>query len=121
MGEDKLYAPDTQDMKRFYAIRGKVTWGFRYTSVRFHLHPDVAASLDSDGASVSLLLINGDVWVFRYQGLVELSLEESVYFEEGRVHPRPTAQIVLSGEVKEITTRVRWSLAKASENPQKAA
>ena len=120
VGEDKLYAPDTQDMKRFFAIRGKVH-GDLYFSVRFHLHPDVAASLDSDGASVSLLLINGDVWVFRYQGLVELSLEESVYFEEGRVHPRPTAQIVLSGEVKEITTRVRWSLAKASENPQKTA
>jgi uncharacterized heparinase superfamily protein len=120
VGEDKLYAPDTQDMKRFFAIRGKVH-GDLYFSVRFHLHPDVAASLDSDGASVSLLLINGDVWVFRYQGLVELSLEESVYFEEGRVHPRPTAQIVLSGEVKEISTRVRWSLAKASENPQKAA
>ena len=120
VGEDEFYAPDTQDMKRFFAIRGKVH-GDLYFSVRFHLHPDVAASLDSDGASVSLLLINGDVWVFRYQGLVELSLEESVYFEEGRVHPRPTAQIVLSGEVKEITTRVRWSLAKASENPQKTA
>ena len=120
VGEDEFYAPDTQDMKRFFAIRGKLH-GDLYFSVRFHLHPDVAASLDSDGASVSLLLINGDVWVFRYQGLVELSLEESVYFEEGRVHPRPTAQIVLSGEVKEITTRVRWSLAKASENPQKAA
>ncbi len=120
VGEDEFYAPDTQDMKRFFAIRGKLH-GDLYFSVRFHLHPDVAASLDSDGASVSLLLINGDVWVFRYQGLVELSLEESVYFEEGRVHPRPTAQIVLSGEVKEITTRVRWSLAKASENPQKTA
>jgi hypothetical protein len=26
----------------------------------------------------------------------------------------------LTGVIKEITTRVRWSLAKASENPQKA-
>jgi uncharacterized heparinase superfamily protein len=120
VGEDELYALNTQDVKRFFAIRRKAH-GDLYYSVRFHLHPDVAASLESDGASVSLTLINGDIWVFRYQGLVELSLEESVYFEEGRVHPRPTAQIVLTSEIKEITTRVRWSLAKASENPQKAA
>ena len=120
VGEDVLYAPDTQDVQRFEAIQAKSPETFRYTA-RFHLHPDVEASLESDGASVSLTLINGDVWVFRHRGFSQLSLEESVYFENFRLYPRPTAQIVLTSEIKEITTRVRWSLAKASENPQKAA
>ena len=120
VGEDALYASGTQDVRRFDAKQAKSPDALRYTT-RFHLHPDVAASLEPDGTSVSLALINGDLWVFRFQGLVQLSLDESVYFEDGRLHPRPAAQIVLTGEIKEITTRVRWSLAKASENPQKAA
>ena len=62
-----------------------------------------------------------DIWVFRCQPGVELALDESVYFEDGRQFPRPSQQIVLTGVIKEITTRVRWSLAKASENPQKAS
>ena len=119
VGEDELYAPDSGDIKRLDAMREKSSDALQY-SVRFHLHPDVVPSLEFDGNAVSLTLVNGDVWVFRHQGANQLLLEDSVYFEEGRLHPRPTAQITLVGEIKEITTRVRWSLAKASENPQKA-
>ena len=119
VGEDALYAPDSGDIKRLDAMREKSSDALQY-SVRFHLHPDVVPSLEFDGNAVSLTLVNGDVWVFRHQGANQLLLEDSVYFEEGRLHPRPTAQITLVGEIKEITTHVRWSLAKASENPQKA-
>ena len=119
VGEDELYAPDSGDIKRLDAMREKSSDALQY-SVRFHLHPDVVPSLEFDGNAVSLTLVNGDVWVFRHQGANQLLLEDSVYFEEGRLHPRPTAQITLVGEIKEITTHVRWSLAKASENPQKA-
>ena len=119
VGEDELYAPGSGDIKRLDAMREKSSDALQY-SVRFHLHPDVVPSLEFDGNAVLLTLVNGDVWVFRHQGANQLLLEDSVYFEEGRLHPRPTAQITLVGEIKEITTRVRWSLAKASENPQKA-
>ena len=119
VGEDKLYAPDAGDIWRFDKMREKSSDALQY-AVRFHLHPDVVPSLDFDGNAVSLTLVNGDVWVFRHYGANQLLLEGSVYFEEGRLHPRSTSQITLSGEIKEITTRVRWSLAKASENPQKA-
>jgi uncharacterized heparinase superfamily protein len=119
VGEDELYAPDSGDIKRLDAMREKSSDALQY-SIRFHLHPDVVPSLEFDGNAVSLTLVNGDVWVFRHQGANQLLLEDSVYFEEGRLHPRPTAQITLVGEIKEITTHVRWSLAKASENPQKA-
>ena len=119
VGEDELYAPDSGDIKRLDAMRSKSSDALQY-SVRFHLHPDVLPSLEFDGSAVLLTLLNGDVWVFRHQGANQLLLEDSVYFEEGRLHPRPTSQITLVGEIKEITTQVRWSLAKASENLQKA-
>ena len=77
-------------------------------------------NLEADPASVSLTLATGDIWVFRCQPGVELALDDSVYFEDGRHFPRPSQQIVLTGVIKEITTSVRWSLAKAGENPQKA-
>ena len=120
VGEDELHAPDGENAKRFKSVYARSLDRLQY-SVRFHLHPDVVPSLEFDGDAVLLALVNGDVWVFRHHGANQLSLADSVYFEEGCLNPRPTAQIILSGNIKEITTRVRWSLAKATENPQKAA
>jgi uncharacterized heparinase superfamily protein len=120
VGEDELYAPDESDVRLLQAAQAKSESPLHF-SIRFHLHPEVTANLEPDSASVSLTLATGDIWVFRCQPGVELALDESVYFEDGRQFPRPSQQIVLTGVIKEITTRVRWSLAKASENPQKAS
>jgi restriction endonuclease Mrr len=53
--------------------------------------------------------------VFRHDGIAELSLEPSVYLEKGRLKPRATKQIVLSGRAMEYATRIRWTLSKAQE------
>ena len=119
VGEDELYAPDESDVQILQAAREKSDAPLRF-SIRFHLHPEVTPNFDADSASISLTLTTGEIWVFRCQPGTELALDDSVYFEDGRQFPRPSKQIVLTGVVKEITTRVRWSLAKASENPQKA-
>ncbi|MGG7644720.1 heparinase II/III family protein [Rhodovulum sp. YNF3179] len=85
--------------------------------IRFHLHPEVDATLDMGGAAVSLTLKSGEVWVFRHDGKATLSLETSVYLEKGRLKPRATKQIVLSSVVMDYATQVDWSLAKAQETP----
>ena len=46
-----------------------------------------------------------------------MSLEPSVYLENGRLKPRPSQQVVLSGRTMAYATRVRWSLAKAQDTP----
>jgi len=119
VGEDELYAPDEKNMQLLEAAQGKSDAPLSF-SIRFHLHPEVTPNLEADPASVSLTLATGDIWVFRCQPNIKLILDESIYFEDGRQFPRPSQQIVLTGTIKEITTRVRWSLVKASENPQKA-
>jgi uncharacterized heparinase superfamily protein len=86
-------------------------------ALHFHLHPEVAAELDSDSATVSLSLKSGEVWVFRPDGAATLNLEPSVYLEDGRLRPRATQQVVLSGRAMSYATRVRWSLAKAQDTP----
>ena len=86
-------------------------------SLRFHLHPDVDASLDLGGTAISLALKSGEIWVLRYEGKYRLQLERSVFLEKGRLEPRAAKQVVLSGVALDYATRIRWSLAKAQETP----
>lgn len=86
-------------------------------SVRFHLHPEVEASLDMAATAVSMALRSGEIWVFRATGPVSLSLEPSAYLEKGRLNPRPCTQIVLRGQARGFETRIGWTLAKAQDTP----
>ena len=114
-GEDMLLALKDSEKKRFdKALDATKLTGIRF-EIRFHLHPDVHATLDMGGAAVSMALKSGEVWVFRHDGQHALSLEPGVYLETTRLKPRAAQQIVLSGRTLSIKKRVRWSLSKAQE------
>lgn len=118
VGEDALVAVEGRHQLVFdRALDRESLQGIRF-AVRFHLHPEVDAALDLGGSAVSLALRSGEVWVFRHDGVAELSLEPSVYLEKGRLKPRASKQVVLSGLAFDYATRVRWSLAKAQDTPQ---
>ncbi|MDF3415386.1 heparinase [Sulfitobacter sp. M57] len=114
-GEDMLLALEDIEKRRFDAAldSGKLK-GLRF-DIRFHLHPDVDATLDLGGAAVSMALKSGEIWVFRHDGTHNLSLEPGAYLETTRLKPRAALQIVLSGSAFTYATRVRWSLSKAQE------
>jgi len=117
VGEDLITTLKEDDEPRFAkALDRSGLRGIPFT-VRFHLHPDVDAVLDLGGAAVSLALKSGEIWVFRHDGSAELSIEPSVYLENGRLKPRASKQMVLSGRAMAYATRVRWSLAKAQDTP----
>ncbi len=86
-------------------------------SLRFHLHPDVDATLDLNGKAVSLSLKSGEIWVFRHDARATLTLEPSIYLEKSRLSPRQTQQIVLTCRAREEETRIGWTLAKAQDTP----
>jgi uncharacterized heparinase superfamily protein len=116
-GEDSLGAFTDAGQKRLAAVRAALgRLGVRF-ALRFHLHPEVDASLDLGGTAVSMLLRSGEIWVFRHDGGTRLTLEPSVYLERGRMEPRPTRQIVLSGQVLDEPVQVGWTLAKAQDTP----
>lgn len=76
--------------------------------VRFHLHPDVQASLLPDGAL--LRLANGDGWRFRAGG-ANIALEESVYLGQiGEL--RRAEQIVLSGTATPEGATIKWAFGR---------
>ena len=111
VGEDELYPPKKRDLKKFDKISTDQLAQLEY-AVQFHIHPDVQSSIIDKGTGISLTLVNGDCWVLKHDGSSVVSLEDSVYFDDNFLNPRPTSQIVLSGKIKKFTTRVRWSLAK---------
>jgi uncharacterized heparinase superfamily protein len=114
-GEDFLVALDTSAKKRFDKAMDAVKLSGIPFDIRFHLHPDVDVALDMGGRAVSLALRSSEIWVFRFLGAGDLTLQPSVYLEKGRLRPRATKQVVLSGRAMEYATRVRWSLAKAQD------
>ena len=116
-GEDLLTTLSDGDKTRFdRAMDATSLQGIGF-SIRFHLHPDIEASVDLGGAAVSLALKSGEVWIFRADGTAQMRLERSVYLESGRLAPRAAQQVVLSGRAMAYATRVRWSLAKAQDTP----
>ena len=116
-GEDLLTTLDSLDKQRFdRALDATQMLGIPF-AIRFHLHPDVDATVDLGGAAVSMALKSGEIWVLRHDGHAELRLEPSVYLETGRLKPRAARQVVLSGTAMAYATRIRWSLAKAQDTP----
>ncbi len=115
VGEDMVLAIDDTAKRRFDKVMDASRLSGVGFDIRLHLHPDVDATVDLGGAAVSMALKSGEIWVFRHDGGKDLSLQASVYLEKGRLKPRATKQIVLSGRAMEYATRVRWSLSKAHE------
>ncbi|MBT8423429.1 MAG: heparinase II/III family protein [Silicimonas sp.] len=116
-GEDALIAMSSSDRRRFDINFDKSKLKGTAFTVRFHLHPDVDASIDMNGQAVSLALKSGELWVFRAANSAQIALESSVFLEKSRLSPRATKQIVLSGRAIEYATRVSWSLSKTQETP----
>ena len=115
-GLERLAATDKAKRQFDKALDASGLSGIPF-DIRFHLHPDVDTAVDLGGAAVSMALKSGEIWVFRYSGMAELSLEPSVYLEKNRLKPRATKQVVLSVRAIEYATHVGWSLAKAQDTP----
>lgn len=114
-GEDMLLALEDVSKKRFDKRMDELSLQGVAFSIRFHLHPEVDAALDMGETAVSMAQKSGELWVFRHDGVAKLSLEPSVYLEKGRLQPRATKQIVLTGRAMDYATRIRWSLSKTQD------
>jgi uncharacterized heparinase superfamily protein len=77
-------------------------------TVRFHLHPNVTASLQQNDGAVLLRLGSGQGWRLKAEG-APIRVEESVYF--GQAEPRRAEQVVLAGH-QDGKQHVKWSITK---------
>ena len=76
-------------------------------SIRFHLYPDVRASMVQGGGEVIVKPPRGKGWRFYCRHPV--MLEDSVSFHDGRQHQ--TQQITVLGNHEPATTTVKWRFA----------
>jgi uncharacterized heparinase superfamily protein len=84
--------------------------GKRPFAIRFHLHPDVTASLAQNGQAALLRLPSGAGWRLRATG-APVSLSAGVYLGR-RGEIRKTQQVVISGEKGEDEAVVKWAIAR---------
>lgn len=79
-------------------------------AVRFHLAPEVKASLALDKKSVLLQAPGGSAWWLRNDA-AEVSIEHSVHYEQRQ--PKRALQVVLRSELPTTGGKIRWKVAKA--------
>jgi len=105
-GRRLFLAEDGEDLRGEDQLSGKPGQSF---AIRFHLHPQVQASLTQDGNAALLRLASGTGWRLRVQGAV-LSLAESIYLGTGEI--RKTQQVVLQGHVGTQGATVKWAVRR---------
>ena len=80
--------------------------------IRFHLHPKVQPLGGEDSRSV-LLHRSGRVWEFHFEGDAALSIEPSVYMDNG-AEIADTWQVVLTGRHRSPVSAVTWRLVRSA-------
>jgi uncharacterized heparinase superfamily protein len=81
-------------------------------ALRFHLHPQVQASITQNGQAALLKLPGGSGWRMRIQG-ADIALAESIYMgQSGQV--RRSQQLVVLGMIDSDATTVKWAFQKES-------
>ncbi len=104
-GQDRLFAKGTAAST---AIDKAKVNGMLLYDIRFHMHPDVDATVAADGKTIQLILPNAEIWSFRSDDQAAVSLEDSVYLDQWQLKPRATKQIVVSGRIMEYAGRTNW-------------
>jgi uncharacterized heparinase superfamily protein len=79
-------------------------------AIRFHLHPDVRASLTGQ-SGVLLRTRSGAGWRFRASG-AHITLEDSVYVSRVGEAMKKTTQIVLTTHTEDKDKTVKWRLTR---------
>jgi uncharacterized heparinase superfamily protein len=106
---DALHGEDTLEPAGGTEPAGGAVVTSRPFAIRFHLHPSVQAQLVEgvDGLAAIVRPPSGAAWRFTAEGGT-IDLTDSIY--RGTIGtPRPTLQIVVSGEAGPTATSVSWA------------
>lgn len=113
-----LLAPGGNTLVGEDEISASSTMASLPAAARFHLHPNVKASLIREGEGALLALPSGEVWAFEASGL-PVTLEESVFFAaaDGR---RRTSQLIVDFDAA-ATPQISWRFARLGAAGRRAA
>ena len=112
-GEDLMIAIEDSHKRQFDKISKENGSAKMSAKAAFHLHPNVAVRLDHENNLASLALKNGEVWIFNFGSDLNLQLEPTIFFENGLFEPLDSKKLILSTDLLEYGTRIKWSLVRA--------
>ena len=112
-GEDLMIAIEDSHKRQFDKISKEKSSFKMSVKAAFHLHPNVAVRLDHENNFASLALKNGEVWIFNFGLDLNLQLEPTIFFENGLFEPLDSKKLILSTDLLEYGTRIKWSLVRA--------
>lgn len=105
----QLYLGDNgEDLRGQDSFTGSAGHPF---AIRFHLSPDIKASLTGNNAGVLLRTRSGAGWRFRCVGAT-IALEESIYVAQAGEAPKRNTQIVLSGFTSDKDIPIKWNFRR---------
>jgi uncharacterized heparinase superfamily protein len=81
-------------------------------AVRFHLSPEIEATITADGMGAILRSRSAPPWNFRCRG-GNLATEESLWID-GHGRPHRTSQLVIVGEVSALGGEIGWQFRRTS-------
>jgi uncharacterized heparinase superfamily protein len=102
-----MLAPDGSEIQGEDNLIGS---GRHQYNLRFHLHPNIQATILQDKCSAILKPRSGTGWRFTCTDHV-ISLEESIYFD-GVLPHRRTLQILASGSSSNYGATIKWRLSR---------
>jgi uncharacterized heparinase superfamily protein len=79
--------------------------------VRFHIAPDVQVELGMRDTAATLTTPKGEMWILRAPNTV-MTIQQSAYMQYGRLKPRATNQVVVSGGAINYEGVIEWSLTR---------
>jgi uncharacterized heparinase superfamily protein len=112
-GEDLMIAIEDSHKRQFDKVSIKNRNDQLSVNAAFHLHPNVVVRLDQGNNRISLALKNGEVWIFNHSSDLRLQLEPTIFFENGLFEPLESKKLILSADLLEYGTRIKWSLTRA--------
>ncbi len=102
-------AQDGLDLRGEDVVQAETGSG-RPFHIRFHLHPDIQASVAEGGKKALIRLPTGRGWTLIVSD-GDLSVEDSIYCPNGK--PQRTTQLVITGRHARRTETVKWRLSRA--------
>jgi uncharacterized heparinase superfamily protein len=109
-GEDRFFTQTTGERVRFGArSHSDHTMPFE---AHFRVHPDVDVELGLNGKVASIRLKTGEIWLLKAKG-GEIELRDTIFIEQGRLKPRATQEVVVTGRVVDYEGRISWTLTRS--------
>lgn len=108
-GDERFFAQTTAQRVRF---GGRADENRRMPfETHFRVHPDVDVELGLNGSAASIRLQNGEIWLLRSEGN-KMELRDTIFIEQGRLKPRATQEVVVTGAVVDYEGRISWTLTR---------